>query len=112
LKATIYAHFGYEPDPNIPLEEKWKPELDIAVDAMSEGINIDEVFVETFQWLCGKFDVEWTDEKEEGDMLKRGGILAKAFDKEFGVILAEPLVKRDCIIFCVKSGDEKCYTTN
>jgi len=92
LKATIYAHFGIEIAPNIPLEEKWKPELDIAVDAMSEGINIDAVFVETFQWLCGKFDVEWSSDTEEGDMLKRGGILAKEFLKRFGIISAQPLV--------------------
>ena len=92
LKATIYAHFGYEPDPNIPLEDKWKPELDVAVDALSEGMKIDEVFAETFCWLCEKKAVDWADEKEEGEMLKRGGVLAKSFDQEFGEMSAEPLI--------------------
>ena len=96
LKATIYAGFGYEPNPDIPLEEQWKPEIAVAVEAYENGMNSDKVFVETFKWLCEDIEksskVEWTDEDEEGLMLKQGGTLLKDFEQQFGEIEAEPLV--------------------
>lgn len=96
LKATIYAGFGYEPNPEIPLEEQWKPEIAVAVEARKKGMNSDKVFVETFKWLCEDIEtsakVEWTDEKEEAEMLKQGGTLVTDFSTEFGEIEAEPLV--------------------
>jgi hypothetical protein len=96
LKATIYARFGYEPNPDVPLEEQWKPEIAIALEAFEAGLTIDKVFTETFQWLISDIEksskVEWTDEEEEGLMLKQGSTLVTDFSTEFGEIEAEPLV--------------------
>jgi hypothetical protein len=96
LKATIYAGFGYEPNPEIPLEEQWKPEIAVAVEAFEGRIKVDEVFTETFQWLCSDIEksskVEWNDDKEESEMLKQGGTLVNHFEQQFGEIEAEPLV--------------------
>jgi len=96
LKATIYAGKGYEPNPDIPFEEQWKPEIVVAVEAFENGMNIDKVFVETFKWLCEDIEksskVEWTDEEEEGLMLEQGSTLLKDFEQQFGEIEAEPLV--------------------
>ncbi len=92
LKATVYAHCGYEPDRSIPFEEKWKPELDIAADVLSEGCKLNEVFTETFNWLCSEFKIEWSNEQEEGEMLQQGSILASQFYEEFRQLEATPLV--------------------
>jgi len=96
LKATIYAGFGYEPNPDLPLEEQWKQEIAIALEAFEAGLKIDKVFTETFQWLISDIEksskVEWTDEYEEGLMLEQGSTLVKDFEKQFGEIEAEPLV--------------------
>ena len=96
MKGTIYAGFGYEPNPDVPLEEQWKPEIAVAVEAFEGGLTVDNVFTETFQWLVADIEksskVEWTDELEEALMLKQGRTLAKEFDNQFGDISAEPLV--------------------
>jgi hypothetical protein len=92
MKATIYAHFGYEPSREIPLEEKFKPELDVAANVLSEGCTLSEVFTETFSWLCDKFEVEWSDEQERSEMVLQGSILASQFQDEFGFLKATPLV--------------------
>ena len=109
LKATIYACFGYEPNPDIPLEEQWKPEISVAVEAFEDGLTIDNVFIETFQWLVADIDkssqVEWTSDKEERLMLKQGGTLVKDFDREFGEIEAEPLVSMRTMMVDKTTGE-------
>jgi hypothetical protein len=109
LKATIYAGFGYEPNPDIPLEEQWKPELSVAVEAFEAGLKVDEVFTESFQWLCADIEksasVEWTDELEENLMLKQGRTLVKDFSNEFGEIEAEPLVSMRTMMVDKTTGE-------
>ena len=67
-------------------------------------MKVDEVFAETFQWLVHQNEVDWADEKEEGEMLKKGGILAKEFDKEFGTLSAKPLVSMRVPMIDKKTG--------
>jgi hypothetical protein len=55
-------------------------------------MRIDDVFAQTFQWLSGEVEVEWTSETEEGLMLQQGRLLAQEFDAQFGDIEAEALV--------------------
>lgn len=92
LKAAIYAEKGYEPD-NVPFEEQWRPELCIAADAFSEGKQLDEVFAETFRWLEDEDEIEWKDETEFDEMLRRGCILARMFHEEFDGLSGNPFTK-------------------
>ena len=109
LKATIYASKGYEPNPEIPLEEQWKPEISVAVEAFEDGLDISQVFTETFQWLCASIEqsscVEWTSDKEERLMLKQGRTLAQDFDRELGEIEAEPLVSMRTMMVDKTTGE-------
>jgi hypothetical protein len=114
LKATIYAGKGYEPNPDVPLEEQWKPEIAVAVEAFEAGLTIDKVFTETFQWLISDIEkssnVEWTEDKEESEMLKQGGTrvgstLANHFEQQFGEIEAEPLVSMRAEMVLKSTGE-------
>jgi len=103
MKAAIYADKGYEPDTEVPLEEKWRPELDIACDAVQEGKSLDVVFSDTFQWVCDENEVDWKkdvglkpssfDDSEFDEILHRGRVLACLFDEQLGELSAEPMVK-------------------